>query len=106
LPRTQVELSSHAGNVAYRVPSPPSDLRYVERRRLVELVDPVAEQQVRLAAPAVLGLALGIVLREVVVRYRDRLAGGDVAEILVAQRIGIVLDVIEHVQRAVCRIVQ
>src|SRR5260370_3545863 len=56
-----------------------SDLRHIERRRLVELVDPVAEQQVGMAAPAVLGLATWVDLREVVVRRGYGLLGGEVS---------------------------
>src|SRR4029077_97575 len=58
------------------------------------------------AAPAVFRLAGWVVLRKVVAGRRDGLARRDVAEILVGERTRVVLDMIEHVQRAMRGIVQ
>src|ERR1043165_4549539 len=84
----------------------PPDPVHVERRRLVKLIDPVAEQQMCVTAPAVFRLAGRIVLRKIVPRQRNRLTRRDVAEILVSQRTRVVLDMIEHMQRTMRGIVQ
>src|SRR3546814_9980979 len=47
-----------------------------------------------------------IVPGEVVARRRDRLSGRGVAVILLAERVRVVFDVVEHMQRAMRRIVQ
>src|SRR4051812_46291040 len=60
----------------------------------------------RVAAPAVFRLAGRIVLREIVAWRRDRFASRNVTEILVRERTRVVLDVIEHMQRAMRGIVQ
>src|SRR5689334_6055181 len=83
-----------------------SDLVNVEWRGLVKLVDPVAEQQMGVAAPAVFRLAARIVLRKIMVWRRDWLAGRHVAKILIGKGARVVLDVIEHMQRAMRGIVQ
>lgn len=62
-----------------------SDLRQLVGRRLVDLVDPVAEEEVCMAAPAVLRRKCGVIVREIVVRQLDRHAGIDVAEIFLRQ---------------------
>src|SRR3954464_2879423 len=82
------------------------DLFHVEWRGLVKLIDPVAEQQVCVAAPAVFRLTGRVVLRKIVAWRRDRFARRDVTKILVGERTRVVLDVIEHMQRAMRGIVQ
>jgi len=59
-----------------------------------------------MAAPAVLGRVLRIVVRKIIVGRADRLARFEVPKVLVAERARVVLDVIEHMQRAVRRIVE
>ncbi len=66
-------------------------------RGLVDVVEPVAIQQVGVAAPGEDGLALGVVLGEVVLRQLDGQPGVEVAPVLVGQGVATVLKVAEGV---------
>ncbi len=72
-------------------------------RGLVDLVDPVAVEELPVAAPAVLRRPGGVVVGEVVDRHRDRAALGEVAVVLLLERRRVVLEVVEHVEGAVRR---
>jgi hypothetical protein len=61
-----------------------ADLREIEGRRLVKFVDPVAEQEMRVAAPAVFGRQVGIILREIVCWKLDGLSRRLVPPVFVA----------------------
>src|SRR5436309_15443914 len=54
------------------------DLFHLEWRGLVKLIDPVTEQQVCVATPAVFRLAARVVPRKIIAWQRDRLSSRDV----------------------------
>ncbi|MPL90534.1 hypothetical protein SDC9_36586 [bioreactor metagenome] len=81
-----------------------ADLRQIVGRVLIDLVDPVAVKQMRMAAPAVQRHLRRVVVGVVVPRYVDRLAGRDVAVIFFLQCAAVVFEVVEDVERAMCAI--
>src|SRR5690606_17029035 len=75
-----------------------ADLLELIGRRLIDLVDPVAEEQMRVGTPAVERPASGIVVGIIFVRHAHRYAGGDVAVVLFLERGRVVFDVVEHIE--------
>src|SRR3546814_20102039 len=88
-------MSRVAGQASTGVDSAPDGVE-VEGRRLVEVVDPVGVEQVRVAAPGVHRRPRGIVLRIVVLRQGDASAAFEVAPVLRVQRRRVVFPVGEH----------
>src|SRR6056297_4028365 len=76
----------------------------IEGRCLVNLVDPVAVKQMRMAAPAVLRRARGIVTGIVIAGQGDRRAIVHVAIIFLLERVAVIFKVVEDVERAMCGI--
>src|SRR6056297_81541 len=72
----------------------------IEGRCLVNLVDPVAVKQMRMAAPAVLRRARGIVAGIVIAGQGDRRAIVHVAIIFLLERVAVIFKVVEDVERA------
>ena len=72
----------------------------VEWSRLVDLVDPVPVKQMRMAAPSVLGRLRWIIVRIIVDGNIDRRAGFDIAVVFLFQRVPIIFEMVEYVDRA------
>ena len=81
-----------------------TDVIQIEGRALVDLIDPVAIKQMRMAAPAVLRRAAGVIIRVVVDRHVDLGAIGNVAVVFLLQCITVIFEVIEDIERAMVRI--
>jgi len=71
---------------------------------LVDLIDPVAVKQVRVAAPPIRRPRPRVVAGVVVDRHPDRLSVADVAVVFLLQRAAVVFEVIEDVERAPARV--
>lgn len=69
------------------------DLCGVVGRHLVDVVEPVAPEEVRVGAPGEEGLALGVVVGEVIFRQLDGQAGFEVAPVFAGQGVATVLEV-------------
>src|SRR6056297_2657529 len=78
-----------------------ANVHLLERGGLLNLVDPVAIEQMRMAAPAVRGRARGIVAGIVIARHVYRGAARDVAVIFLFQRVAVIFEMVEDVERAV-----
>src|SRR6056297_1094130 len=81
-----------------------ANVHLLERGRLVDLIDPVAIEQMRVAAPAVRGRARRIVARIVIAGHVDRRASCDVTVIFLFQRVAVIFEMVEDVERASARI--
>ncbi len=69
-------------------------------RRSADFPEPIGNQEMTEGAPAVRRHRAGIVAGEIISRQADRLASHAVALEFLAQRSGIVFQMIEHVDRA------
>ena len=71
---------------------------------LIDLIDPVAEQKMGMAAPAILGGKGNIISGEIAMRRLDRFPGGHIAIILFFERRGVIFDMIEAIEAPGLRI--
>src|SRR6056297_3284055 len=73
---------------------------HVERGGLVDLVDPVAVKQMRVAAPAVLRRPGGIIVRIVIAGHVYVPAIRDIAVIFLFEGVAVILEMVEDIERA------
>ena len=71
---------------------------------MVNFIQPIAIQKMRMAAPAVLRRVGGVVVGVIVQRHVDRRVSGDVAVIFLFQRVAVILEMVKNIERAVPRI--
>lgn len=77
-----------------------ANLGYIKRHGLVDLVDPVSEQEMGIRAPAVKRGGTDIIIRIISMGWADGFALGAVAVKLFFQGMGIVFDMVEHIKAA------
>ena len=72
-----------------------ADILNVIRNRLIDLINPIAEQKMGMAAPAILRWNGHIIAREIAMWWLDRPSSRDITVILFLERGRVIFDMIE-----------